>query len=403
MKKYINISDVLWFQEGPGVRNTQYTTDGVKLLNVTNLINGNVDTTNTNRYISKEEAYGKYKHFLADEGDLVIASSGIKVEYFDKKMGFIRKEQLPLCMNTSTIRFKVTDEKRLSIRYFMYYLKSNHFKEQLGQQITGSAQLNFGPSHLKKMVFPLIEMEEQAKIIDKLDTIYGIEYKMRTELKLYDQLVRSLFIEMFGDLFTNPMNWNKQPLGAICNKVIRYPTFYGMEYLETGIKVIRIGNILSDGRMDLDDKKYVFIDDIVNKDFPETIIEMNDIIMAVRGDGSAAKRIGIIREPQLVGANISPNLIRIKVDCNKLNPIYMFYYLTGEVGQKYLDVYVNKTAKKNIAAKDIVKVSIYVPPLDLQNRFAEYVSSIDKSKLAVKKSLEELEILKKSLMQKYFA
>jgi len=187
---------------------------------------------------------------------------------------------------------------------------------------------------------------------------------------------------MFGDLFTNPMNWNKQPLGAICNKVIRYPTFYGMEYLETGIKVIRIGNILSDGRMDLDDKKYVFIDDIVNKDFPETIIEMNDIIMAVRGDGSAAKRIGIIREPQLVGANISPNLIRIKVDCNKLNPIYMFYYLTGEVGQKYLDVYVNKTAKKNIAAKDIVKVSIYVPPLDLQNRFAEYVSSIDKSKFA---------------------
>ena len=158
MKKYINISDVLWFQEGPGVRNTQYTTDGVKLLNVTNLINGNVDTTNTNRYISKEEAYGKYKHFLADEGDLVIASSGIKVEYFDKKMGFIRKEQLPLCMNTSTIRFKVTDEKRLSIRYFMYYLKSNHFKEQLGQQITGSAQLNFGQSHLKKMVFQLIEM-----------------------------------------------------------------------------------------------------------------------------------------------------------------------------------------------------------------------------------------------------
>ncbi len=185
---------------------------------------------------------------------------------------------------------------------------------------------------------------------------------------------------MFGDLFTNPMNWNKQPLGAICNKVIRYPTFYGMEYLETGIKVIRIGNILADGRMDLDDKKYVFVDDIVNKEFPETIIDMNDIIMAVRGDGSAAKRIGIIREPQLVGANISPNLIRIKVDCNKLNPIYMFYYLTGEVGQKYLDVYVNKTAKKNIAAKDIVKVSIYVPPLDLQNRFADYVLSIDKSK-----------------------
>jgi len=266
-----------------------------------------------------------------------------------------------------------------------------------------------GLKHTSKSYIENIELTkthsllEQDKIISVLSNIDNTIVLQNKRLKLLNELTRSLFIEMFGDLFTNPMNWNKQPLGAICNKVIRYPTFYGMEYLETGIKVIRIGNILADGRMDLDDKKYVFVDDIVNKDFPETIIEMNDIIMAVRGDGSAAKRIGIIREPQLVGANISPNLIRIKVDCNKLNPIYMFYYLTGEVGQKYLDVYVNKTAKKNIAAKDIVKVSIYVPPLDLQNRFAEYVSSIDKSKLAVKKSLEELEILKKSLMQKYFA
>ena len=83
--KYIPFPDVVWFQEGPGVRNTQYTETGVKLLNVTNLIDEKVDISNTNRYISEEEAYGKYKHFLVDKGDLIIASSGIKVEYFDKK------------------------------------------------------------------------------------------------------------------------------------------------------------------------------------------------------------------------------------------------------------------------------------------------------------------------------
>lgn len=288
-------------------------------------------------------------------------------------------------------------------RYLLHYLKSDITLKFIKSNSAGSVRDNLKLSVLQEFSINLRTKEEQYKIVNILDKVDLLISLYTEKLKKFDELTKSLFIEMFGDLFTNPMNWNKQPLGAICNKVIRYPTFYGMEYLETGIKVIRIGNILSDGRMDLDDKKYVFVDDIVNKDFPETIIEMNDIIMAVRGDGSAAKRIGIIREPQLVGANISPNLIRIKVDCNKLNPIYMFYYLTGEVGQKYLDVYVNKTAKKNIAAKDIVKVSIYVPPLDLQNRFAEYVSSIDKSKLAVKKSLEELEILKKSLMQKYFA
>ena len=62
-----------------------------------------------------------------DDGDFIIASSGIKVEYFDKKMGFISETQLPLCMNTSTIRFKVLDESILDIRYFMYFLKNSGF------------------------------------------------------------------------------------------------------------------------------------------------------------------------------------------------------------------------------------------------------------------------------------
>ena len=151
-KKWVSIPDVLFFQEGPGVRNTQYTSEGVKLLNVANLVNGKVDLSTSDRRISEEEAYGKYSHFLCDVGDFIVASSGIKVEYIDKKMGFIEEDMLPLCMNTSTIRFKVLDNQQLDIRYFMYYLKSQHFMEQLGKYITGSAQLNYGPSHLKKMI-----------------------------------------------------------------------------------------------------------------------------------------------------------------------------------------------------------------------------------------------------------
>ena len=122
-KVWMKMPDVLFFQEGPGVRNTQYTKEGVKLLNVSNLVDGKIDLSTSNRYISEEEAYGKYKHFLCDEGDFIVASSGIKVEYLDKKMGFVEKEMLPLCMNTSTIRFKVLDKEMLDIKYFMYYFK----------------------------------------------------------------------------------------------------------------------------------------------------------------------------------------------------------------------------------------------------------------------------------------
>ena len=402
MRKYINISDVLWFQEGPGVRNTQYTTDGVKLLNVANLINGNVDTTNTNRYISKEEAYGKYKHFLADEGDLVIASSGIKVEYFDKKMGLIRREQLPLCMNTSTIRFKVTDQKRLSIRYFMYYLKSAHFKEQLSQQITGSAQLNFGPSHLKKMVFPLIEMEEQAKIINKLDTLHDIEYKMRTELKLYDQLTSSLFIEMFGDPIENPMNWDVKELGDYITVLTDFNSNGSYELLDSNVVmkdepdyawIVRITDLET-----MNEKGRKYIDEKTWNLLEKSKICGNEIIMCKIGSAGKIYIMPNTGKPASLGRNAF--MFRFN---ELLEREYVYYLLNTDYGIKEITQYVRGAVTKTITKDDVRRLRVIVPPINEQRKFISFINKIDKSKLAVKKSLEELEILKKSLMQKYFA
>ena len=78
------------------------------------------------------------------------------------------------------------------------------------------------------------------------------------------------------------------------------------------------------------------------------------------------------------------------------------YYLTGDVGQRRLDAYVNKTAKKNIAAKDIVKVIVPIPPLLVQKQFTDFVHQVDKSKVVVQKALDETQLLFDSLMQQYF-
>ena len=286
------------------------------------------------------------------------------------------------------------------LKYIYYVLK---FKEQeLNNKGTGSTFKAISKSSLGEVLVPDISIGKQKDYVKKLDLIQRMLVDEKKQMVQLDMLIKSRFIEMFGELLLNPMAWNEYPLGAVCDKVVRYPTFYGMEYLPSGTRVIRIGNILPDGHMELDDENYVFVYDTVNEDFPETVIELNDIIMAVRGDGSAAKRIGIITEPSLIDANISPNLIRIKVNNTMLNPIYMFYYLTGEVGQKRLDAYVNKTAKKNVAAKDIVKIVTPVPPLPLQNDFASFVHQVDKLKVAAQETLNETQKLFNSLMQQYF-
>src|SRR5262249_53523632 len=84
-----HLADACWFQEGPGVRNTQFTTTGVKLLNGTNIYRGRINLETTERFISEKEAYGPYAHFLADAGDIVIACSGISVEKFHEKVSVV--------------------------------------------------------------------------------------------------------------------------------------------------------------------------------------------------------------------------------------------------------------------------------------------------------------------------
>ncbi|MGR2704880.1 restriction endonuclease subunit S [Vibrio campbellii] len=162
------ISKHYWYQEGPGVRKHQFTESGVKLFNGTNIQHSRINLANTSTYVSSDEAYGAYNHFLADSGDLVIACSGISVDRFDEKIAFINKEHLPLCMNTSTMRFKVKSETTACLTFMRYFMMSDLFKNQIRRQITGSAQLNFGPSHMAKCFIPLPSLEEQKKIASVL-------------------------------------------------------------------------------------------------------------------------------------------------------------------------------------------------------------------------------------------
>lgn len=92
------------------MRNWQFTAEGVNLLNVGNILkSGVLDLTRTTKRISSAEANGKYRHFLVDQGDFLIASSGISFDtdrYLRTRGAFVGASDLPLSMNTSTIRFK---------------------------------------------------------------------------------------------------------------------------------------------------------------------------------------------------------------------------------------------------------------------------------------------------------
>ena len=373
--KWVKISDLLFFQEGPGVRNTQYTSSGVKLLNVANLVGGEVNLSTSNRFISEEEAFGKYKHFLCDEGDFVVASSGIKVDYLDKKMGFIRKEMLPLCMNTSTIRFKAINKDRLNIRYFMYYVKSQHFKDQVAFHITGSAQLNYGPSHLKKMIMPLVSIDRQEEIVEHLDKVSNLILMRQQEISKLDELVKARFVELFGDPVLNEKGWETRPFLDMGN----CKNGMNFHYEDSGVEL----NCLGVG----DFKDYAVITNTellptvsLNEMPSEEYLLRDDDIVFVRSNGNKAlvgRSVAVY--PGDTPTTFSGFCIRYRKHDDSITIPYLLRVLkTDSIRKKMAGRGANI---QNLNQQILGTLIIPVPPLDLQNQFAEFVKQVDKSKL----------------------
>ena len=379
-KNWVKMSDVLFFQEGPGVRNTQYTTSGVKLLNVANLVDGKVDLSTSTRYISEDEAYGKYKHFLCDAGDFVVASSGIKVEYIDKKMGFIEESMLPLCMNTSTIRFKVINGDKLRIKYFMYYLKSQHFKEQLAKEITGSAQLNYGPSHLKKMILPLIDVSAQDEIIRCLDNIQKNIDMRRKELICFDELIRARFVEMFGDE-NNSKNWdvvNVEEVADVQVGVVIKPSQYYTDKSE-GVRTFRSLNIGAGFIKDID---WVYFTKEGHQKNSKSILKKDDLLIVRSGAPGTA----CVVTEEYAGCN-AVDIIIAHPDCKKVNPYYLCTFTNMPHGKKQIDEGIGGAAQQHFNVGKYNKLQLMLPPKTLQDEFVGFVKQVNKSKVVVSNTL----------------
>ena len=363
------IDKYMWYQEGPGVRKNQYTSSGVKLLNVANLVEGKIELSTSSRYISEDEANGRYNHFLVDEGDLIIASSGIQVSYFEKKMGIAEKKHLPLCMNTSTIRFKVLDKNITDIRYFMYFLKSNVFKKQIRKLITGSAQLNFGPSHLKKIKIEMPELKKQQEIVKKLDRVKKIIDIRNNQIIELNELIKSQFVEMFGNPIINDKKFEFKQIGEVTKIVTgTTPDTKDVENWNGGINWITPAEIKEDTLYIYETERKITEKGQKSKSL--TLMPKGTVIFSTRAP---------IGKTAIAGIEMCCNQGFKNCICSiNINNIYLYYVLKNNT------IYFNNLGTgatfKELSKRVFEKVKIAVPPITLQNQFSEIVKQIDKQK-----------------------
>ena len=254
---------------------------------------------------------------------------------------------------------------------------------------------------LQICIYSRDEQNEIVRVLEKID--YLIEQR-HAETTYLDQLVKSRFIELFGDPISNPLGWPVKRLDDISVLITNGNTPKGGSdnYVSEGIVFLRSQNVWRN-KIDLDDVAY--IDAATHADMAKSSLHDKDILITKTGrintENSSLGRAALFRGADN-SANINGHVYLVRLDGTTV-PEYVVAILTGEPYRRYIrKVCVGGIDKRQINLDQVEDFPIILPPMKLQEQFAAFVEQTDKSKLAVQKGLQELEILKKSLMQQYF-
>lgn len=285
--------------------------------------------------------------------------------------------------------------KGLDQQYLYYYLKSEKCLYYIKELASGSVRDNLKLSMLKEFTIPNITLEEQRKavmVLEQTDRLIALQERQMTVL---DELVKSRFVEMFGTYPNNPMKWETGRIRDIVEDV-RYgssrPAVEGGKY-----PYLRMNNITYGGELDLTDTKHI---DVPESELEKCTVRRGDVLFnRTNSKELVGKTCVYNRDEMMVLAGF---VIRVRVT-ERVLPEFLSAFLNTDFSkQMLLGMCKAAIGQANINAQELQDIGLYLPPVELQYQFVRFKAEVDKSKLAVKQSLEKLETLKKTLMQQYF-
>ena len=376
--KNYNLKDVCFFQEGPGLRNWQYKNKGIKFINIRCIKDGYLDLSKA-KYLSIDEVESKYKRFLLNEGDYVLSSSGTI-----GRIAVVRKNDLPLVLNTSVIRFRTLDESKLDMKFLFYFLQSKQFFEKIYEQSQGSAIVNFGPTHLNLLNADLPSLLEQKKIAEILWVIDRSIKLTKKKIRKLNFLNRSLLQEEFSK--SDKEEFTLENLCQVTDGAHKTPT-----YTESGVPFLRVTDIQND-QVDIDSCKRISREehsDLCKRCYPEK----GDILLSKNGTIGIPKLIDWDWEFSIF---VSLALVKIK-DKNVLTSEYLevLFHSPQLIYQMFA------TSKQgtvtNLHLEEIRKFKIPLPSISNQKRVVEIFSCLKRYKSTLEINLRQLNFLKSSL------
>ena len=279
---------------------------------------------------------------------------------------------------------------------YLFYFCENYNFEKLNTTVTIPSLTK---ANLLQVEIDVPEIGIQKSRVAILDKIEHSCRLLQQEASCLDQLVKSRFVEMFGDTLLNTKGWTENCLESLADIVSGITK--GRKVKEenlTEVPYMAVSNV-KDGHIDWTTVKTIMA---TRQEISQYRLQSDDVLMTEGGDPDKVGRGAIIKNPP-INCIHQNHIFRVRLDEGSILPTYFAEYLQHQKAKRYfLGCAKQTTGIASINMRQLKSLPVLLPPLELQNRFAAFVAEVDKSKLAVKQSLEKLETLKKSLMQQYF-
>ncbi len=289
------------------------------------------------------------------------------------------------------------NEEVINANLFPFFLSSKVFYDEAIRISVGSLSPTINWRDLAELEFNLPPIEEQVKLAELLWAFENTKEAHKSLLAKSDELVEAEFIDIFGDPLKNTMHWPEFKIGDICyvTKLAGFEYTNYIHYENCGDVIMVKGLNVKEKHLVLEELSYISAN--ISDSLPRSQLHEGDVVMTYIGINIGD--VAIVDRSHRY--HLAPNVAKISpLDKSRINPVFLvnlLYYSRP--------VFVNEatnTAKAALNMDRIRKISTFVPPINLQNKFADFVESTDKSKLVIQQSLESLEQCRNGLMKKVF-
>ena len=343
-------------------------------------VNGKYDVYGANGVIGK---YDEYNH---ENSTVLITCRGATCGnvHLSKPFSYI---------NGNAMSLDNLDESKCLKEYLYYYLKGT----DLSNSISGSAQPQITIQGLKKINVNLYDIDTQNKIIKILSRIERLIACKKEEIDNMNLLIKSQFVEMFGNIKTNDKKWN------VYSNLLNYCVF--------NPKKNEIAEVNKDTMVTFLPMQNVSVDGVINYSIEKKISEVwkgftyfkeNDVLFAKitpcmeNGKGAVAKKLKN-------GIGFGTTEFHVIRPNKEINSVWLYHVLADKDFRKEAGENMTGSAgQKRVPITFLENYKLAIPPIELQNKFAQIVEQIDKQKFEFENSLKKLEELQASLMQEYF-